>query len=334
MSTVPIAVRAQKPMLADSGPATAAYVDQLGAGWLFDSKWDGIRAIAHVENGVLTLVNRRGTDITFRYPDLSAAFADEYAGKTLTLDGEIIVFDRESGRPEFKWAHQRDAFGPGRKLDIARWAQAYPATYVAFDCLYSQRDGDIRTQPLHRRLQVLVNHVVTSSAVRRSIWTTDGHQMLATVEQFGLEGTIAKRADSRYRAGRSSHWVKMKPKRSISALVTGWEAGEGWRAEYFGALTIAVYDEHGVQVDLGKVGSGFSRDDLNILDPLVKAQKPGDEPLIVIEVEYQERQPGTGVLRFPTFKGIRGDIEPAAATTAQFESGTNPPVPRVEASAS
>ena len=38
----------------------------------------------------------------------------------------------------------------------------------------------------------------------------DGPTVFAHACKLGLEGIVSKRLDSRYRSGRSRHWVKMK----------------------------------------------------------------------------------------------------------------------------
>lgn len=304
-------------MLADTAPCEDETLERLArTGYTFDVKWDGVRALAIVEDGVLTLRNRKGEDFTYRYPELAEAFADKFAGRSLVLDGEVLIFDPETGVPKFVLTSRR-AFGKGRATDIARMAAALPATFVAFDLLSKDSiGGDIRDRSQGSRLDSLSALMATRCGprIQQSIRDNDGVRLMQIVRAQSLEGLIAKKLSATYRHGRRSDWLKIKPTHTVTCFVTGWEPGEGTRSDTFGALRIAVFADDGSEVNVGKVGSGFAFKDLDILDPFVKA---GHE--LLIEVEYQERQPDTGVLRFPRFKGVRWDVDRSAASVSQFD---------------
>jgi hypothetical protein len=119
--------------------------------YLWQPKWDGIRAFAYVEDGTARLINRLDVDISDRYPDVIAALADAYpATESRVFDGELLVF--HDGRPGFARIHRRDAQSNARR--IYHLTQSDPATFVAFDLLYV--DGrDIRHDPLTARLSLL-----------------------------------------------------------------------------------------------------------------------------------------------------------------------------------
>lgn len=301
-------------MLADTARADDETLTDLASkGYTFDVKWDGVRGLAIVENGRLTLRNRKGEDFTYRYPEIAEAFAERFAGVDCVLDGEVLIFDPQTGVPRFTLTSRR-SFGPGRTHDIARMAKALPATFCAFDALAFQ-GIDIRDQPQHARLGALGSILLgkQGSRIHQSITDPDGVALMEAVKKMQGEGLIAKKLTAPYRAGRRSDWVKIKPTHTITCLVTGWEPGEGWRSDTFGALTIAVLDGERI-VDVGKVGSGFRIADLELLDPFVKNGHG-----VLVEVEYQERQPDTGVLRFPRFKGVRWDVDREAASITQFD---------------
>ena len=309
-------------MLADSARTDAdTLADLQRRGYTFDIKWDGVRALVIIENGVLTLRNRKGDDFTYRYPELAAAVAQEFAGVNYVLDGEVLIFDPQTGVPRFTLTSRR-AFGPGRVADIKRMSEALPATLVVFDLL--AKDGtDMRSMGLGGRLNVLdmIQHRLSTPRLQRSIRGNDPAVMMSLVESQSLEGLIAKRLEAPYRAGRRSDWLKIKPTHTITCITIPCPkprtcdcSGKGWRQDYFGALHIAVIGADGQPIDVGKVGSGFSVDDLTLLDPFVQK---GEE--LLIEVEYQERQPDSGVLRFPRYKGVRWDVDRTAASVEQFD---------------
>lgn len=309
-------------MLANVAPPTDDTLrDLANQGYTFDIKWDGVRALAVIDNGLLTLRNRKGEDFTFRYPELSNHVREHFAGKTCVLDGEVMIFDPQTGVPRFTLTSRR-AFGPGRVADINRMAAALPATFVAFDCL-AHDGGDMRGVEQEVRLMAMSNVLRgrTGPRFQESIRNHDGVALMQVVKAQNLEGLIAKRLKSAYRAGRRNDWLKIKPTHTITCITIPCPeprtcdcSGKGWRADYFGALHIAVIGPDGSLIDVGKVGSGFAVADLTLLEPFVKADQE-----LLIEVEYQERQPDSGVLRFPRYKGVRWDVDRSAASAEQFD---------------
>lgn len=319
-------------MLAESAPATEDAVHALDATGphVYDTKWDGVRCLAVIEDGEITLHARSGEDITYRFPEVVVAMRAAFAGQSLVLDGEVIIFDPQTNVPMFKWLGHRKV-SRARSRDIARWAVSHPATYVAFDVLAAGDPiEDCRALPQRARLELLDALVPSNARLTRSLRSDNGCALLQVVQERKLEGIIAKDLKAPYRAGRRSAWKKMKPTHRVSCLVLGVEKGEGWRADYFGALRIYVTDDAGL-VDLGKVGSGFTVADLTLLDPFVGVIRPlnprGNTPeavlaagrAFIVDVEYQERQPDSGVLRFPVFKGVRWDLTADATTVNQFD---------------
>lgn len=304
--TITKALRDQPAMLADQSKNVAPLVGDaleilVGRGeHYFDIKWDGIRCLAYVERGDVRLINRRQVDITYRYPDLVEALAATYADRCLVLDGEIICL--KDGLPSFERAHKRDA--QSNAGSAAALARSYPATFMAFDLLFHDGD-DLRQMPYAGRRALLktLAEGLTSEAIQWSRSETDGRAMWSFVTTVGLEGLIAKHKTAPYRAGRGSAWIKLKPTRSLSALVSGYDAGKGHRVATFGNLHLVLVNDAGEMVPIGKVGSGFTDKDLR--DLLPRLQTP-TTPLVV-EVEYQEVSPQRQ-LRFPVYKGVRTDV--------------------------
>jgi bifunctional non-homologous end joining protein LigD len=206
------------------------------------------------------------------------------------IDGELIAAD-ERGRPSF-YTVQRVNGRPGDPV----------AVFVAFDLVFHPELRDVRDEPwTHRRvlleqLQPAGLTVTPYSPSADAIWE-------AAVAQ-DLEGAIAKRKDSPYRSGRSGDWIKLKRHRSLSALVTGFNRGEGSRSDSFGSLAMALFDARGELIPIGDVGTGFKQADLAAVRSL--------DPPFGIEVQFQEWT-GTA-LRMPVFKGVRQDVPVADCT--------------------
>lgn len=309
-----------RPMLAGTAPAPFS-----GNGWLFEIKWDGVRAIAHAGK-TLTLRSRNDTDLTGKFPELAELL--NLAPGTV-LDGEIVVMS--SGKPDMQALLTRlqgRAPRPG----------APPVTYLVFDILCHAGE-DLTRLPFADRRRILRNavregpHTVISEPVPEK-----GEDYFRAAVAQGLEGIMAKRADSPYEPGvRSNAWLKIKATKTCDCVIAGYTPGRGGRSPAFGALVLGLYDR-GTLVAAGKVGTGFSDQQLGDLmqsfAPLVvpKPHFPGFpkstvwlEPVLVCEAGYlavtRDRK-----LRMPRFIRMRDDKQAAACTIDQL-AGPAPAVP-------
>ncbi|HKZ63641.1 MAG TPA: non-homologous end-joining DNA ligase [Thermoplasmata archaeon] len=285
--------------------------------WIFEVKWDGTRALCFYEDGKFKLQNRRLYDTTYRYPDVRIAAK----AKRAIFDGEVVIM--WEGRPSFEMLQRREHLASAE--DIARIAKKLPATYVAFDILYL--DGqDLTAKPLMERKEILADVFEnTESAVITDYVEQEGEAFYRVCRERGLEGIIAKRKDSRYLIGRrASVWKKIKALKTVDCVIAGVTVGEGNRADTFGALILGLYDEGGVLHCVGRVGTGFDRGMVELLDRRLAAIQ-GDLPFperpdlagevkfwcrpeIVAEVEYLMFTPDVA-LRAPSFQRLKEDKE-------------------------
>jgi bifunctional non-homologous end joining protein LigD len=302
------------PMLAET--RTEPFDDPA---WLFELKLDGFRAVVERNGPDARIYYRRGSDSTAAYPDLSRALLSLPA-KRFVADGEIAVLD-ETGRPQFQRLQKRALLS--NPIELQQAAVDLPASLFLFDLLGFE-DFDLRGLPLverKRMLQLVVPPQGPVSAVDHVVG--HGRALFASIRELGLEGIVAKRAQSPYRAGRSRDWQKVRHDRVDDFVVVGFTAGEGSRSG-FGSLHVA--QRRGEEwIYLGRVGGGFSEKQLGeasaLLAPL-RREKPvfetslplgrGNtwvEPRIVVEVRYKEITE-EGVLRQPTFLRFRADKAP------------------------
>src|SRR5258708_15402020 len=187
-----------EPMLATLGEQPFS-----DANWLFEIKWDGVRALAWID-GLLMLRSRAAVDISSRYPELTS-LPEWLRARQAILDGEIVALD-SAGHSDFQLLQERmHVRAPGERL-----VSQVPVVYFVFDLLYC--DGyDLRSSPLLERKQLLHSLLHTSAQFRY-----DDHQLEHGKELFdfarenGLEGIVAKRSDSSYVSDRSAHWLKLK----------------------------------------------------------------------------------------------------------------------------
>ncbi len=307
-----------QPMLAE--PVEAPFG---GPGWLFEVKWDGIRAIAYVGE-TLSILSRNDNDITRKFPELAEL---SMLASGVVLDGEIIVM--KGGKPDFQAVARR--VQASKTGDIEREAREAPCTYVVFDIL--EKDGEsLMGKPLSERKAILREslrdgeHVVVSSYV-----VVEGEAYYEAAVAKGLEGVVAKRLDSSYRPGeRSGEWLKVKRVRTADCVVVGYTKGTGNRTDTFGALLLGLYEGNKLTF-VGRVGTGFTDKSLRELlatfrpyetaEPQVEAPdipagstwlKPG----LVTEVGYQNLTEDAR-LRAPRFIRLRSDKTPLNCTIAQ-----------------
>ncbi|MEV0619957.1 non-homologous end-joining DNA ligase [Nonomuraea sp. NPDC050404] len=319
---------AYAPMLAQLGTLSSVQ----GADWAVEMKWDGVRALAYVEDGAVRLMSRNGKDTTPAYPELQL-MAGATGGHAAVLDGEVVAFD-EAGRPSFEALqprmHQRNPAA------VAELVRAVPVTYMAFDLLHLD-DDPVVTRPYTERRELLEGLLTPGYRWQVPVWFA-GHasQAFDSSRQLGLEGVVCKRMGSPYRPGRrSGEWTKVKNVRSVEVVIGGWKPGGGRRSGTIGSLLIGAYDPAGLLRYVGHVGTGFTesmlRELLERLAPLERPDPPfGEavprehardarwvEPRVVGEVQYAEVT-GDGRLRHPSWRGLRRDRSPEEATTREI----------------
>lgn len=308
---IPSALRQQQLMLATSTKDPATVIARLPAGqWVYEIKWDGMRCLACIQDGQVRLSARTGADMTARYPEVVERLAELYPTGTRVLDGEVICFDPVTGRPDFNRVQHRQA--QSKPAAILARMRTHPATFMAFDVLFYDGD-DLRLTPLAGRQALLgvdADRFGTDQRVMHSQVFDDGPAMWAFANEHGLEGLIAKDRTSLYRGRRDSQWLKLKNVHRLTAIVTGFEHGEGSRADKIGALFLALLDEHGELVPVGKVGTGLKDSDHA---PLLECLRRGEE--FLVEIEYLDFH---NQLRMPSYKGVRHDITRAECTLKQI----------------
>ncbi len=287
-------------------------------GWVFELKYDGFRVLAAGGRGEARLSYRSGHDATLILPEIARAVA-ALPLSSLLLDGEAVVLDEE-GKPDFQRLQRRGL--RTRSIDAERAAVATPATFFVFDLLACE-GFDLRPLPLAAR-KALLRRVVSAAAEPGILRISDeieerGEDLYAAVAGMGLEGIVAKRADSPYRAGYSADWLKVRVDRVSDFAVVGFDPIPGSRSGLRN-LHLAVCDAAGGLAYAGTVGSGFTREHLSELrarlEPARRATPPVAvaagrgtvwvEPEMVVEVRYKEWTRG-GHLRHPVFLRVRDD---------------------------
>ena len=275
------------------------------AGWVFEDKYDGFRMVAKTAGGKVTLYSRNGKIISRSYIEVAKAL--EGVTGDAVIDGELVALDK-NGISHFQLL--QNALRHEAKL-----------LYCGFDLMFLNGE-DLRGLTLlerKRRLKdILPRHKLIAFSRHRK---TSGTKFFAEAQQQGLEGIMAKRADSTYHSGRrTDDWLKIKTSKRQEVVIVGFTAPRRTRP-YFGALTLAVREKNGWRY-IGHVGTGFSHETLaDLHGKLIKlksakspfAGKVKDEavttwvkPKLVAEVKFTEWT-GSGEMRHPVYLALRTD---------------------------
>jgi bifunctional non-homologous end joining protein LigD len=293
-------------------PMLASLAEKLptGRGWLFEAKWDGYRTLTYVRNGDPELRTRKDQDYTERFAAVAREIPRALRSTECVLDGEVCAID-EQGRTSFS-AMQRGG---------------YPLVYYVFDLL--ELGGEpLIDQPFaerRKRLEEILDR--RNRTVQLSEAFDDGRALEQAAIEQGLEGVMAKRAQSRYEPGRRSRdWLKIKPgKQHQEFVIAGYTKGQGRRAGRLGSLVLGE-NVGGELRYVGNVGTGFTEDEIDklmkLLRPLERPASPfpvppkmprvrkGDvvwvEPKLVSAVEFVEWTHDRH-LRAPSYQGLRED---------------------------
>jgi bifunctional non-homologous end joining protein LigD len=275
---------------------------------LFEIKWDGVRALAFVEDGKCRLMSRRGNPIGSRYPELE--LLSGLPGGAV-LDGEIVVF--RGDRPDFEQLLSREqARNP---INIRHLMRSSPVTFVAFDLLYQGFEPILRL-PLHERRRRLEKMLASERESPRLLLSAgivgQGKAYYRSAVSRELEGVMAKELESSYTPGkRSSAWIKIKRSQRAYCLIIGFiPKGD----DDLQSLLVAVEDGGRLRY-AGRVGSGLSGEERESLIGLLRARlrdKPLTdcpekgawvEPGLYCMVSFLERT-RSGILRAPVFERL------------------------------
>jgi bifunctional non-homologous end joining protein LigD len=329
---VPEAIPAAMPIFIE--PMKAVLVEKAfsHAEWLFETKWDGVRAVCFIENGVGRLMSRNQLDITARYPELEL-LAEWVNASQAVIDGEIVSLDEE-GLPSFQRLQAR--LGLEQRSEIVALAKSHPVVYYAFDLLYYNGFNLMPAELLHRK-SLLEEIIEINDILRYSEHVVeDGTSFYQRMRRAGMEGMIAKYGASAYLQKRSDRWLKVKTQQRQEVVIGGYTKPQGGR-RYFGALVVGLYDRGDLQY-VGHVRGGFNAEMLKNTYQVLKSRRTSRspfastprtnqpvqwvEPHLVGDVKFTEWTRDRR-LRQPIFLGLRDDKEPAECV---FESPVQPDI--------
>jgi len=289
-------------------------------GWLYEVKWDGYRAIALIKKGEPQLSSRNAKSFNDKFYPIYEEL--KTWKKDAVIDGEIVSIN-EKGMANFS--------------SLQNWRSEADGTlmYYVFDILWY--DGKDTTQlPLTERKEILKNILPESSLIKLSeSFETSGPEFFKLAQEMSLEGIMAKKADSIYVEGtRTKDWLKIKTEQRQEVVIGGFTKNEG-SSKKFSSLLVGVFKNKKL-IFTGKIGTGFTeklqKELMEKFEPLIiphspfvnepdvnqpsrfrpnppKALAVWLKPELICEVSYRELT-NDGVMRHPSFRGLREDKKP------------------------
>ncbi len=293
--------RGVKPMLATLVKEPFDHPD-----WIFEVKWDGYRAIAEIRDGEVSLYSRNGISFNRKFSPILESLRK--FGFEAVLDGEIVAVD-DRGNPDFQTLQDYQKSGKGRLV------------YYVFDLIHFA-GHDLTGLPLIRRKEILKKILPAARNIKFSDHVVkEGVLFFRVAKERGLEGIMAKHAQSAYRIDRRSRqWLKVKTQLVQEGVIAGFTQPRGSR-KHFGALVLGVFNGDEL-VYIGHTGGGFGagmlREVREKLDPLIRKRRPFKaepktntsvtwvKPELVCEVAFHGWT-DEGLMRQPVFLRLRED---------------------------
>jgi len=290
--------------------------------WIFETKYDGYRALAQIKRDEVGLISRNGISFNAKYPALVEALGTIH--KDMILDGEVVVEDSK-GKGNFQWLQHLEDFPDKGKLK-----------FYVFDILYFA-GFDLRQLELLDRKKILRAVLPKHESIVYSEHEIGkGVKVFKEAQKKGGEGIIAKKAASRYHHDkRTKDWLKIKTDRQQEMVIGGFTDPQGSR-KGLGALLCGYYKDGEFQYS-GKVGTGFTqvileglRKKLDRLErktpPFARPPKmPGIHwvrPELVAQIKFSEFTE-TGSMRHPVYLGLRDDKKAIEVTMEQPKKATD-----------
>lgn len=195
--------------------------------YLFEIKFDGIRAIIYANKKELKIYSRNNKDITHLYPELQRI--KNIVTKNTIFDGEIVLF--ENNKPSFSKLLERN--NVKNKEKIKGYQQNYPVIFMCFDILYENKD--LTNLSLIKRKKVLEKYEDIDEFNKATYVQNEGIKLFQKIKKLNLEGIVAKKKDSLYEIGvRTNNWLKIKNIHEDNFVIIGYKINKNNLSLYLG----------------------------------------------------------------------------------------------------
>ncbi|MDT0641497.1 DNA ligase D [Zunongwangia sp. F363] len=276
-------------------------------GWIYELKWDGYRLIANIDNGNVRIHSRNGISYNSKFPNLVKDL--EQIQQDVILDGEVVVLDK-NGVPLFQELQNYDSSTKGA------------LRFYVFDMLYLNGHSMLELPLLERKSLIPDVLEETSLSLYCDHMEGMGSAFYKKAVDAGMEGVIAKKADSTYAPGyRTEHWLKIKAMESQEAIICGYTESDK-DSSVFRSLILGMLENNKLKY-IGNCGTGFSHAEQKELLAQMKTLETEENPFekkinlkgrkpvwvrpeLICEIKFSEWTK-SGNMRHPSYKGLRQD---------------------------
>jgi len=268
--------------------------------YLYEIKFDGIRAIIYVSPKEIIIKSRRGHILNNTYPELLNI--QKCAKKQCVFDGEIVLM--KDNKPSFQKLQERALLKDKNK--ITYYKESYPVTFICFDILYENKN--LTNISLIKRKEILSKYKDTDYFVKSKV-VEDGTKLFEFIKEQNLEGIVAKLKTSKYQIGkRSNDWLKIKNIKEEDYIIGAYQ-----EKEHIASLVLGTLINDQLHF-ISKVTIGKKKADYKLIKSCKKSKNHfcdfNEENYIYVEpkyictISYLEKTK-EGHLRHPVFKNIR-----------------------------
>jgi len=237
-------------------------------GYVYQVKWDGVRILASIKDGEVTLVNKHMRDRSMQYGELQS-LSEHVDAQNAILDGEVVVL--KEGKPHFPSIMRRDRCSKPLSADYLE--ALLPVNYMVFDLLYLN-GKDLRDTTLEYRKTQLSRIIGDQPYLYLAEDFYDGKSLFTVIQDMGLEGMVAKKKGSFYCQGKNHNtWLKIKCNRTRLCILGGYTL----RGQKVNSLLLGGLRD-GELIYIGKASSGLSADQLDILSRQLPELRIKDSP--------------------------------------------------------
>lgn len=270
--------------------------------YLFEMKFDGIRALMYVSSKEIVIKNRKGFVVNDTFPELLEI--QKYIKKECIFDGEIVLM--QDDKPSFSKLQERALLKNKKRIEYFR--NNYPVTFVCFDILYENKD--LMNLPLINRKEILSKYDDNDLFVKSRVVDTKGKELFKFIKKNNLEGIVAKLKSSEYIPGiRTKEWIKIKNVHIEDFYICGYKDGDD-------VISVLLGEKVGKKFRfVSKVVVGKKRKDYELIMSCSECKNYLDtdfeeykfiKPKYKCTIEFLERT-NSNHLRHPVFRGIRTD---------------------------
>lgn len=268
--------------------------------YIFELKFDGIRAIIFVNKDSVKIQSRNKQDMTHLFPELQSL--SKFVDKNVIFDGEIVAF--ENNKDSFSKIQERIHIKNKTKIEIM--SNEKPVTFIAFDILYENKD--LTTLPLLERKKFLNKYKDNDYFIKTKVIDETGKKLFKSVKKLNLEGIVAKKKDGKYYINkRCSEFIKIKNIQRDEFIIGGYEE----KKNNILSLAIGEYIDNKFHF-VGRVSISKNKSIYSKVKKLKKSKNYFNDfnediyfvkPKLACHIEYLERTKNNH-LRHPIFKDI------------------------------